>query len=120
MVSNTQLISTLESDGRLIVELREETLPEPTGHQILVRIEAAPINPSDLGLLFGGFLEQALSHHEFDIAAGNEDLLKSILHPADAVGDKGKTRAVENGFLDTGHETEAQILADLANLSEEV
>ena len=52
MVSNTQLISTLESDGRLIVELREETLPEPTGHQILVRIEAAPINPSDLGLLF--------------------------------------------------------------------
>ena len=53
MVANTQLISTLEADGRLIVELRDETLPEPTGHQVLVRIEAAPINPSDLGLLFG-------------------------------------------------------------------
>ena len=53
MVSNTQLVSTLEADGRLIVELRDEMLPEPTGHQVLVRIEAAPINPSDLGLLFG-------------------------------------------------------------------
>ncbi len=53
MVANRQLVSTLEADGRLIVELRDETLPEPTGHQILVRVEAAPINPSDLGLLFG-------------------------------------------------------------------
>jgi len=53
MVSNTQLVSTLEADGRLIVELRDEMLPEPAGHQVLVRIEAAPINPSDLGLLFG-------------------------------------------------------------------
>ncbi len=53
MVSNTQLVSTLEADGRLIVALRDEVLPEPTGHQVLVRIEASPINPSDLGLLFG-------------------------------------------------------------------
>ena len=53
MVSNTQLVSSLEADGRLIVELRNEELPEPTGHQELVRVEAAPINPSDLALLFG-------------------------------------------------------------------
>jgi NADPH:quinone reductase-like Zn-dependent oxidoreductase len=53
MVANRQLVSTLETDGRLIVELRDEVLPDPTGHQVLVRIEAAPINPSDLGLLFG-------------------------------------------------------------------
>jgi NADPH:quinone reductase-like Zn-dependent oxidoreductase len=53
MVSNRQLVSTLEADGLLTVTLREETLPEPTGHEVLVRIEGAPINPSDLGLLFG-------------------------------------------------------------------
>jgi len=53
MVSNRYIASTLEADGRLIVDLRDETLPDPTGHQILVKIEAAPINPSDLGLLFG-------------------------------------------------------------------
>jgi NADPH:quinone reductase len=53
MVSNRQIRSTLEADGRLIVDLADETLPDPTGHQVLVRIEGAPINPSDLGLLFG-------------------------------------------------------------------
>ncbi|BBE00103.1 NADH oxidase [Sphingobium amiense] len=48
-----KLLSTLAEDGRLTVELVEDALPAPTGDQVLVRIEAAPINPSDLGLLFG-------------------------------------------------------------------
>src|SRR3546814_18045346 len=29
-------------------------MPEPAPHEVLVRILATPINPSDLGLLFGG------------------------------------------------------------------
>jgi NADPH:quinone reductase-like Zn-dependent oxidoreductase len=48
-----QLLSTLEADGRLIVELVTQTVPQPTGHDVVVQVEAAPINPSDLGLLFG-------------------------------------------------------------------
>ena len=56
MVMNRHIVSTLERDGeeggRLTVELRTETLPAPTGSQVLIRIEASPINPSDLGLLF--------------------------------------------------------------------
>lgn len=47
-----KLLSTLHEDGRLTVELAEETLPAPKGDEVLVRVEAAPINPSDLGLLF--------------------------------------------------------------------
>lgn len=47
------ILSTLTDDGRLIVELAEESLPPPQGHEIMIRVEAAPINPSDLGLLFG-------------------------------------------------------------------
>ncbi len=50
---NLQLVSTLGADGRLIAELVEEAVPAPTGHEVLLRVEAAPINPSDLGLLFG-------------------------------------------------------------------
>ncbi|KUR73838.1 zinc-binding dehydrogenase [Novosphingobium sp. Fuku2-ISO-50] len=53
MVANRQIVSTLEADGRLIVELRDADLSDPTGHEVLIRVEAAPINPSDLGLLFG-------------------------------------------------------------------
>jgi NADPH2:quinone reductase len=48
-----QIISTLGSDGKLIVEIMPEEIPDPTGHQVLVKVEAAPINPSDLALLFG-------------------------------------------------------------------
>ena len=47
-----QLLTTLEADGTLIVELVDQTFADPTGTQVLVKIEATPINPSDLGLLF--------------------------------------------------------------------
>lgn len=52
MTTGLQLLSTF-ADGKLIVHLAEQELPKPQGHEVLVRVEAAPINPSDLGLLFG-------------------------------------------------------------------
>ncbi len=48
-----QLVSKLDADGTLTVELADHDVPAPTGTQVVVRVEAAPINPSDLGLLFG-------------------------------------------------------------------
>ena len=51
--SGLQLYSTLAADGTLTVELIEQAVPAPKGSEVLVRVEAAPINPSDLGLLFG-------------------------------------------------------------------
>jgi len=48
-----QIFTTLESDGTLTVEVASSEFPEPEGNQVLVRMEAAPINPSDLALLLG-------------------------------------------------------------------
>lgn len=48
-----QLRSLLKDDGVLRLSLEETPVPEPAAHEVLVRIEATPINPSDLGLLFG-------------------------------------------------------------------
>ncbi|APE42477.1 NADH oxidase [Sulfitobacter alexandrii] len=48
-----QLFTTLESDGTLTVALEDVDFPDPTGDQVLVRMEAAPINPSDLAILTG-------------------------------------------------------------------
>ena len=48
-----QLRSTVTSAGELQLRLQEVDKPEPGEDEILVRVEAAPINPSDLGLLFG-------------------------------------------------------------------
>ena len=48
-----QLFTTLTSDGTLTLELEDTTFPDPTGNQVLVKMEAAPINPSDLAILTG-------------------------------------------------------------------
>lgn len=48
-----QLFTTLASDGTLTVAIEDVTFPEPTGNQVLVKMEAAPINPSDLAILTG-------------------------------------------------------------------
>ena len=46
-----QLRSTVKSDGRLELGLAEVEMPQPQEDEIVVRMEASPINPSDLGLL---------------------------------------------------------------------
>ncbi len=45
-----QLFTTL-ADGKLTVEVVDTEFAEPTGNQVLVKMEAAPINPSDLAIL---------------------------------------------------------------------
>ncbi|MCH2173024.1 zinc-binding dehydrogenase [Myxococcota bacterium] len=48
-----QLQSTIRSDATLELSLAEVPVPDPGEGEVLVRVEAAPINPSDMGLLFG-------------------------------------------------------------------
>jgi NADPH:quinone reductase len=49
-----QLRSLVKSTGDLEVSLTRVPTPLPGANEVLVRVEAAPINPSDLGLLFAG------------------------------------------------------------------
>lgn len=51
--SGLQLRSTIRDDARLDVTLVRVPTPEPGPDDVVVRVEATPINPSDLGLLFG-------------------------------------------------------------------
>lgn len=46
-----QLFSTVTADGRIELSLRDVPVPVPTGDEVLVRVEATPINPSDLAVL---------------------------------------------------------------------
>jgi NADPH2:quinone reductase len=48
-----QLRSTIKSDGTLELSLAEVPIPEPGPEEVVVRVEASPVNPSDLGMLFG-------------------------------------------------------------------
>ena len=48
-----QLRSLIKKSGELEISLVEVPTPEPAADEVVVRVEASPINPSDLGLLIG-------------------------------------------------------------------
>ena len=48
-----QLRSLVKPDGELELSLISVDTPAPAPDEVVVRIEATPINPSDIGLLFG-------------------------------------------------------------------
>jgi NADPH2:quinone reductase len=50
--ASLEIRSLLKKNGELEVSLAQVKLPPPGEDEITVRIEASPINPSDLGLLF--------------------------------------------------------------------
>jgi NADPH:quinone reductase-like Zn-dependent oxidoreductase len=48
-----QLRSLIKNSGELEISLAEIPTPAPADDEVVVRVEASPINPSDLGLLTG-------------------------------------------------------------------
>lgn len=52
-IKGLQLRSRISKGGELELSLAEVAIPEPGPEQVVVRVEATPINPSDLGLLLG-------------------------------------------------------------------
>lgn len=48
-----QLRSLIKNSGELEISLVNVPTPEPAADEIVVRVEATPINPSDIGLLVG-------------------------------------------------------------------
>lgn len=49
-----QLRSLVTAEGTLELSLATVDVAAPKAHEVVVRVEAAPLNPSDLGLLFAG------------------------------------------------------------------
>ena len=52
-MTSLELRSLIKSSAVLKLSLAEVDVPQPGPGEVLVRVEAAPINPSDLGLLLG-------------------------------------------------------------------
>jgi NADPH:quinone reductase-like Zn-dependent oxidoreductase len=49
-----ELRTLVTPQGTLELSLHHVPVPTPGDDEVLVRVEASPINPSDLGLLFAG------------------------------------------------------------------
>jgi len=52
-ISSLELRTKITSKGRLELWLEEMTVPKPAADELVVRIDAAPLNPSDIILLLG-------------------------------------------------------------------
>ena len=104
-----QLRSTITSAGRLELSLANVDTPTPGPDEVLVRVEASPINPSDLGLLFGGAdMSSAEASGSADnpmvTAALPEELLKTMAARIDQslpVGNEGAGPVVAAGSEET-------------------
>ena len=49
--SSREIRSEVTSDGQLKLSIESVEMPTPKDHEVLLKVEASPINPSDLGLL---------------------------------------------------------------------
>jgi NADPH:quinone reductase len=100
-----QLRSLVKGNGDLELSLTGVPVPTPAANEVLIRIEAAPINPSDLGLLFAGAdMTQASQRgtKEQPVVAARipEAALKSLAARFDVsmpVGNEGAGVVVEAG-----------------------
>ena len=52
-LTGRELRSTIAQDGTLTLSLDQVEIGDPAAHEVIVKVEAAPINPSDIGLLLG-------------------------------------------------------------------
>ncbi|MEM7410892.1 MAG: zinc-binding dehydrogenase [Myxococcota bacterium] len=55
-----RIVSRVGADGTLTLSIDTQPLPEPREHEVLIRVEASPINPSDLGVLLTGADKESL------------------------------------------------------------
>jgi NADPH:quinone reductase-like Zn-dependent oxidoreductase len=52
-ISSLELRTKITSEARLELWLEKVTVPKPAADELVVRIDAAPLNPSDIILLLG-------------------------------------------------------------------
>ena len=53
MTASKQIKSKISKEGLLTISLDQVEVPEPGDNEVLIKVQATPINPSDLGLLVG-------------------------------------------------------------------
>jgi NADPH:quinone reductase len=108
-LSFLQLRSLAKKSGEMELSLVSTSIPKPGADEVIVRIEAAPINPSDLGLLLANadWSHATLSgtaHHPIVTAALSANAVQAMAARIDIsmpVGNEGAGLVVEGGSSET-------------------
>ncbi len=103
--TNIQLISTISEDNKLTLALQNIERPQPGANEVVIRIEAAPLNPSDLAVMFsaGDMTTATQSGTEensviiADVPAKFMPAVKARVNKAIPVGNEGAGTVVAAG-----------------------
>ena len=100
--TSRQLLSCVTSSGKLQLTIGETAVAVPADAEVVVRVEASPINPSDLGLLLGmADIANAQTmgeyHVEAEVPAKILPALKARFDEAMPVGNEGAGVVVAAG-----------------------
>jgi len=104
-MTNIQLTSTITQDNKLTLALQDIDMPQPATDEVVVRLEAAPLNPSDLGVLFNAAdMSSAVQSGTpanpvitADVPAQFMPSLKNRIGKATPVGNEGAGTVVATG-----------------------
>jgi len=116
-----ELRSEMKKEGKLELSLAEVPIPEPAEDEVLVRVEASPINPSDLGLLLGmADMTTAVVSGTGDLPVVTADVPENIMRAMAAridqslpVGNEGAGVVVKAGASELAQELMGKTVAIL-------
>ncbi len=101
MSLNKQITSTVTDQGKLEIAITESERPAPGDDEVLIQVEATPINPSDLGLLLGpgdiNTLQAEDSKITMDVPEAIMGAMKPRLNIPMPVGNEGSGVVIEAG-----------------------
>lgn len=116
---NIQLVSTISADNKLTLRLKEIDMPQPGADDVVIRMEATPLNPSDLGVMFSAAdMSTAVQSGTkkspvitADVAAKFMPSLKTRVGKDTPVGNEGAGTVVAAGSSDAAQALMGKIVA---------
>ena len=118
MSKGKRLISTVTSESTVRLSIEEFEVPNPGPDEVLLEVQASPINPSDLGVLLAGAEASTVSKSEHGLVLslpdGAGDALAGRVDRAMPVGNEGAGIVVGAGNEEAAQALHGQVVAALA------
>ena len=114
-----QMFSSLAAGGELRLELKEQPMPTPGENEVLIRIEATPINPSDHGVMFGWASMASASSSgsgadtvlSAPVSEQGMAVMKARIGQSLAVGNEGAGTVVATGTSELAKSLDGKVVA---------